>query len=142
MPGYTIIGVEGYNFDDYYCFLNTDALHCRTHEIPDKDMLFIDSREVVNGKVQLKDNYLVKTNVVSYAKKEIKEVKLHYSINNKGYVTVDMDKYEDTTNYTYYFKNLKSGDDVKYYITAVDKGSHSSVDPTCGELDPHHFVIE
>ena len=142
LPGYTIIGVEGYNFDDYYCFLNTDALHCRTHEIPDKDMLFIDSREVLNGKVQLKDYYLVKTNIVSYAKKDIKEVKLHYSINNKGYITVDMDKYEDTTNYTYYFKNLKSGDDVKYYITAVDKGSHSSVDPTCGELDPHHFVIE
>ena len=53
LPGYQIIGVEGFSFNQELCFLNTDALHCRTHEIPDDDMIFIDSREVYRGTVPL-----------------------------------------------------------------------------------------
>ena len=141
LPGYNVVGVEGFDFDDSLCFLNTDALHCRTHEIPDDDMMFIDCREVLRGEVSLKDSYLVKANVVSYADKEIDYVKIHYSINNGSYLEADMVKYEDTTNYTYTFKGLKPGDDVRYYIDANDEGGNYNIDPTCGKKDPHHFTI-
>ena len=143
LPGYEIHGVQGYSFDDSLSFLNTDALHCRTHEVPNQNMLFIDSREVFNGSVSLKDKYLVKTNIVSYAKGDINEedVKIHYSINNNSYVTETMSRYEETTNFTYTFTGLTRGDDVKYYIDAKDSLLNYSVDPTCGNLDPHHFVV-
>ena len=141
LPGYTIHGIEGYDFTEDLCFLNTDALHCRTHEVPDDKMLFIDSREVNYGTIPLKDDYLIKTNVISYAKEDIDSVNIHYSINNGAYQNASMEKYKDTTNYTYHFNNLKSGDDVKYYIDAIDKGNNYASDPTYKDLDPHHFII-
>lgn len=143
LPGYTVTGIEGYSFSSSLSFLNTDALHCRTNEVPDKNMLFIDSREVLNGKVKYKDKYLVKTNIVSYAKGELSEedVVIHYSINNGDYQTSVMSRYEDTTNFLYTFTGLNKGDDVKYYIEATDGLNNHNVDPTCGSLDPHHFVV-
>ena len=140
LPGYTVVGIKGFNSGDNR-FLNTDALHCRTHEVPDKDMLFIDSREVFNGEVELQEEYLIKTNVVSYARGDLDNVCLHYSINDGEYITVDMSQYENTTNFTYRFLGLNHGDSVKYYIDASDTLSHYNVDPTCGKLDPHHFTV-
>ena len=141
LPGYEIVGIEGFPSSNQNAFLNTDALHCRTHEIPDQNMLFIDSREVYNGEVELKEHYVIKTNVVSYANQEIENVNIHYSINNGSYVTTPMNKYLETNNYTYVFKGLKSGDDVKYYIDGNDTNDNYNIDPTCGEGDPHHFVV-
>ena len=143
LPGYEIHGVEGYAFNSSLSFLNTDALHCRTHEVPNQDMLFIDSREVYNGTVDLKDEYVIKTNIVSYANANIndKDVKIHYSINNSEYQEETMTRYKETTNFTYSFTGLSSGDDIKYYIDANDIENNYNVDPSCGSLDPHHFVI-
>ena len=144
LPGYEVIGIEGYESGHYSEFLNTDALHCRTHEVPDDDMLFIDSREVLNGEVEKVDKYLVKTNVVSYSDSTVSEdnVYLYYSINSEEYQRVNMSQYKDSTNFTYTFTDLNSGDDVKYYIEASDSGNHTSYDPTFKELDPHHFIVK
>ena len=141
LPGYEIVGVQGFDASNQNAFLNTDALHCRTHEVPDQDMIFIDSREVYCGQVALKSNYVIKTNVVSYANEEISNVNIHYSINNGSYVTESMSKYLETNNYTFVFNGLKSGDDVKYYIDASDAKNNYNIDPTCGAGDPHHFSI-
>ena len=143
LPGYDVQGIEGFPSNDRYGreFLNTDALHCRTHEVPDQNMLFIDSREVYNGTVELKDYYVIKANVVSYANQKLDYVSIHYSINNQAYVSQPMSEYNETTNYTFVFEGLNSGDDVKYYIDAKDKSNNYNIDPTCGQLDPHHFVV-
>lgn len=143
LPGYEVVGIEGFNSSNRNAFLNTDALHCRTHEVPDKDMLFIDSREVLNGTVEYNTDYLVKTNVISYSQSEVKDenVNIYYSVNGAAYQKVSMTRYKETTNFTFNFTDLKSGDDVKYYIEAKDENSKIAVDPTCGQLDPHHFVV-
>ncbi|MBR4377969.1 MAG: agmatine deiminase family protein [Bacilli bacterium] len=143
LPGYEIHGIQGFSSNTGLEFLNTDALHCRTHEVPDNNMLFIDSRYVYNGEVELKDKYVVQTNIVTYADAEVNEqdVLIKFSINNSSYQTSEMTRYEDTTNFTFTFEGLESGDDVKYYIEAKDSNNNSNVDPTCGELDPHHFTI-
>jgi len=140
LPGYNVVGIKGFTSGNNV-FLNTDALHCRTHEVPDQDMVFIDSREVYNGEVELKENYVIKTNVVAYSKEELSDVNIHYSINDGEYVTEPMNQYLETTNYTYVFEGLQNGDDVKYYIDASDSKNNYNVDPSCGSLDPHHFVI-
>ena len=144
LPGYEIHGVQGFSQNNSLRFLNTDALHCRTHEVPDDDMLFIDSRNVYNGEVELKEKYVVQTNVVSYAGSDVTDsnVLIKYSINNSAYQTSEMSRYKDTTNFTFTFDKLKAGDDVKYYIEAKDNLNNKNVDPTCGQLDPHHFQIK
>ena len=151
LPGYEIVGVEGPDYlyseeYDYWWggFLNTDALHCRTHEIPCKDMLFIDSRDVYHGSVAKQDHYVIKTNVVSYSQSEVNEedVVIYYSVNGGEYLKSNMSRYKDTTNFTYVFTGLKSGDDVKYYIEAKDGSGHNAMDPYCGENDPHHFTVQ
>ena len=141
LPGYDIVGIQGYSSNNQCAFLNTDALHCRTHEIPDQNMLFIDSRDVYNGLVNKQNHYLIKANVVSYAKEAISKVNIHYSINDGDYIEKEMSVYEQTTNYTFVFEGLKSGDDVKYYIDATDSKLNYNIDPTCGNLDPHHFIV-
>ena len=104
-------------------------------------MLFIDTREVVSGTVSYSDTYLVKANIVSYAKSDIDSVYIYYSINDGAYQKENMSKYLETSNYTYTFMNLDVGDSVKYYIEACDISNHKNVDPTCGKLDPHQFTI-
>ena len=141
LPGYEVVGIEGFDFADYRCFLNTDALHCRTHEVPEQNMVFIDSREVYNGTVELEDEYVIKANIVDYSKSGLETPIIHYSINNATYVEAPMVQYKTTTNYTYTFAGLESGDDVKYYISAENAKGYANTDPTCGNLDPHHFVI-
>ena len=69
------------------------------------------------------------------------DVKIHFSINDQLYQVSSMTRYLETNNFTYTFEGLTHGDDVKYYIEASDSSSHSNVDPTCGSLDPHHFVV-
>ena len=141
LPGYDVVGIKGFSASHQCSFLNTDALHCRTHEVPDQNMLFIDAREVYHGEVPLKEKYTIKTNIVSYANNEIDNVRIHYSINNGTYVSQEMFQYQATTNYTFTFSGLASGDDVKYYIDASDTQNNYNIDPTCGQLDPHHFVV-
>ena len=145
LPGYDVVGLEGFSSQDGTGleFLNTDALHCRTHEVPDSEMLFIDYRYVYNGIVDLQEKYVVQTNIVSYANAivENENVVIKFSINNGEYQSSSMSKYKETTNYYYTFEGLTSGDDVKYYIEAKDNENHCGVDPTCGKLDPHHFTI-
>ena len=138
LPGYTIHGIENSNNND---FLNTDALHCRTHEIPSTKNVFIDSREVLHGDVSYNTKHLVKCNVVSYDKQSLKSVKIHYSINNTAYQVAEMSKYKETTNYTYEFMDLKVWDHVKYYIEAIDQNDNVGNDPVFKEADPHTFSI-
>ncbi len=138
LPGYTIHGIENSSDND---FKNTDALHCRTHEIPSIKNVFIDSREVLHGDVSSSSKLLVKCNVVSYEKANLKNVKLHYSINNGNYQVIDMLKYKETTNYTFTFSALKSGDNVKYYIEASDVNDNEAFDPVFKEADPHVFNV-
>ena len=53
-----------------------------------------------------------------------------------------MARLDSSTNFTFTFENLKAGVEVKYYIEAKDDLNNKNVDPTCGQLDPHHFQIK
>ncbi len=145
LPGYEIHGIEGFDKYDEYgrYFLNTDALHCRTHEIPDQNMIFIDFHDVYSNTVSLQNSYEISADIVSYAGATLEEenVQIHFKINNGEWQVANLTQKENTTNYTYTFEGLSSGDDVKYYIDARDNNNNYNVDPTCGDKDPHHFTI-
>ena len=140
LPGYEIHGIANSNNEELQ-FLNTDALHCRTHEIPSTKNVFIDSREVLHDNVSNSTKKLVKCNIVSYGKQSLKSVKLYYSINDGAYQSVNMSQYKETSNYTFEFTSLNAGDLVKYYIEAEDMGGNKNADPVFKEEDPHSFSV-
>ena len=143
MPGYTIIGVE-YNYDnesgDWDGWYNTDALHCRTHEVMDFNMLFVDHRNVLFGEQAYKESYPITAKFIAYSGVNITETKLHYSINGGEYTTVNMTATGNANEYAANITGHTSGANIKYYVTGKDASGRTCVQPQFGELEPHTFT--
>ncbi|NLA24478.1 MAG: T9SS type A sorting domain-containing protein [Bacteroidales bacterium] len=135
MPGYEIIGVP------YSGWLTTDAMHCRTHEVPDLEMLYIGHIPYRNT-VEIMDVYHFITEIIPYSGQEIiaNSVKIHYKINGGEYQSENLNF---TSNYKWevYLDNLNSGDIVEYYLSASDASGRHETHPYIGAGDPHLFVI-
>lgn len=136
MPGYEVIGVS------YDSWEATDALHCRTHEVPDFGMLYINHIPYTDT-VAYFDEYQVKANIFPYSGFELAagSVKIHYRVNNGAYSTYEM---TNTTGsqWQYNLTGLADGDVIDYYLEASDESGRTEKHPLIGEPDPHHFVID
>lgn len=135
MPGYQIIPIL------YNSWQNTDALHCRTHELADKGMLFVDHRPKY-GTLSWQDSVAIAARIVPYSGLPAipDSLLIRYTINGSGNYTAllrpgigDM--------YTGYIKNFSSFDTIRYYISAADASGRRIKHPYMGALDPHKFVI-
>ena len=142
MPGYEIIGIN------YSGWKNTDALHCRTRDIMDFKMLFVDHRNVLFGEQAYKESYPITAKFIAYSGDNITETKLHYSINGGEYTTVDMQQVGTTDEYTGNITGVKTGDVVRYYITGKDNSNRICAQPQfCGEnsqynnSESHTFTV-
>ena len=142
MPGYEIIGIN------YSGWKNTDALHCRTRDIMDFNMLFVDHRNVLFGEQAYKESYPITAKFIAYSGVNITETKLHYSINGGEYTTVDMQQVGTTDEYTGNITGVKTGDVVRYYITGKDNSNRICAQPQfCGEnsqynnSESHTFTV-
>lgn len=142
MPGYEIIGIN------YSGWKNTDALHCRTRDIMDFKMLFVDHRNVLFGEQAYKESYPITAKFIAYSGDNITETKLHYSINGGEYTTVDMQQVGTTDEYTGNITGVKTGDVVRYYITGKDNSNRTCAQPQfCGEnsqynnSESHTFTV-
>ena len=144
MPGYEIIGIE-YNYDseggDWDGWYNTDALHCRTREIMDFNMLFVDHREVLHGDVAQKDSYPITAKFIAYSGDAITSTQLHYSINDGDWQTVDMSVQGTSGEYKASITGCNVGDNVKYYLTGEDASGRTCAQPYFAELEPHSFTV-
>ena len=144
MPGYEIIGIE-YNCDseggDWDGWYNTDALHCRTREIMDFNMLFVDHREVLHGDVAQKDSYPITAKFIAYSGDAITSTQLHYSINDGDWQTVDMSVQGTSGEYKASITGCNVGDNVKYYLTGEDASGRTCAQPYFAELEPHSFTV-
>ena len=151
MPGYEIIPFEcnsnqfdpNTDLNNWYGWRNTDALHCRTHEVMDFNMLFVDHRDVLWGKQENQASYPISAKFIAYSGNAITETKLHYSTDNGStYTTVDMQQVGTTNEYTADIPgNHQEGTVIKYYITGKDASGRECVQPTFGEDEPHEFEV-
>lgn len=135
MPGYEIIGIN------YSGWKNTDALHCRTRDIMDFNMLFVDHRNVLFGEQAYKESYPITAKFIAYSGDNITETKLHYSINDGEYTTVDMQQVGTTDEYAANITGHADGATIKYYVTGKDVSGRTCVQPQFGELEPHTFTV-
>lgn len=132
MPGYEIIGV------DYAFWFNTDALHCRTHGIPDREMIFIEHFPLF-GELAFQDDFTIETKVYSYSENtNISNVKLFYRQNNNAWQEVLMTN-TSGDNYTATITGLSGTNLVDYYIYAEDNQNKNESLPRFGEVDAFRF---
>ncbi|PID95673.1 MAG: peptidyl-arginine deiminase [Bacteroidetes bacterium] len=139
MPGYEIIGVmQGPN-----AWLNTDALHCRTHEVADRKMLRIKHTPIL-GEVENEENYSIVADIYPLSGQQLyaDSVKVYYKYGkNQPYQSIIMNNIDNGRIYTAEIPAPQSTDTVLYYIHAADMSGRSENHPYIGGADPHDFYV-
>lgn len=135
MPGYQIIPIQ------YNSWQNTDALHCRTHEIADKGMLFVDHRPKY-GTISWQDSVAIAARIIPYSGQAVipDSLYIRYTINGTGNYTA-MLRPGIGDMFTGFIKNYNSFDTIRYFISAADASGRRIKHPYMGALDPHKFVM-
>lgn len=146
LPGYEIYGFKA--DESFLPWYNTDSLHCRTHEIPDFNMVFVDHYNVVHGEVDFAKEYSIEASVTAYSGKELKEgyPRICYRIDGLEWKEASMEYDEDSGVYKGNIpveKSDMSDKDVRidYYVIAEDEGGNKGVQPYTGADDPHSFIV-
>lgn len=139
MPGYEIIGVAG---SAYTPWESTDALHCRTHEIPDADMLDI-SHQPYFGTQNYSGEYGFLAEIVAHSGAGLNADSLFvaYRLNSSDW---QYSLLNPAGGYRYQsvISGHAPGDTIRYYIQAADHSGRKRSQPDFAELDPHIFVVE
>ncbi|HOD54410.1 MAG TPA: agmatine deiminase family protein [Candidatus Cloacimonadota bacterium] len=138
MPGYTIIGVLNSSSTPWE---STDALHCRTHEIPDRRMLYI-SHTPLSYDQDLQESYPINVNITSHSNGTLiaDSTKVYFKVNQGNYTSTSLNFIENNL----YRANIPCpapGDTVYYYIHGVDSNNKKNNHPIMGAYEPHYFII-
>lgn len=138
MPGYTIIGVLNNTSNPWE---STDALHCRTHEIPDRRMLYI-AHTPLNWEQNIQESYPIDVTIKSFSNGTIisDSTKVFYKVNQNDFTPANLNLVENNL-YRAIIPAAAPGDTIYYYIKALDSNSKRSFHPYIGQPDPHYFVI-
>ncbi|MDD4142970.1 MAG: agmatine deiminase family protein [Bacteroidales bacterium] len=136
MPGYEVIGVQYDSWED------TDALHCRTHEIADRCMLRI-THTPLHGELEYVSEITLSADIVSYCDNPVYQdsVIAHVRFNGGEYSNYALTNVEGNT-WEVTIDNLPdTGVTVEYYISAVDESGRKENHPYIGAADPHEFYL-
>jgi len=133
MPGYQIIPIN------YGSWLNTDALHCRTHEIADRCMLYINHQPLF-GDIDNNGPITFNTELYSYCDHTIysDSVIVYVKSNGGEYEGYNMVK---TGEHTWETAVTLPEGSVEYYIFAADQSGRRECHPYIGAPDPHKFTL-
>ncbi len=134
MPGYEVIGVYSSSW------LNSDALHCRTHGVADTEMLFI-RHYPLHGSVNYAAHFDIDADVFSYGGSPVQSgfPKLFYREDGGEWTSVLM---SPTTGNTYHAEipaQATGSHSVEYYIYAKNNAGKTKSQPRMGALNPHTF---
>ena len=138
MPGYTIVPVQESASTPWE---NTDALHCRTHEIPDLGMLSIHHYPLLGTK-PYQPHYPFTAEITAYSGQSLiaDSVVAYYQVDTAQW---QMMKLQNTGGKTWAgsFDSLPANAQVKYYLSAQDMSGRHEKHPYIGAADPHIFTI-
>jgi len=134
MPGYEILGYTG-------SWVSTDALHCRTKGIADRNMLFIKHFPLL-GDQPIQPDYEIEAELTAYSGDPIinDHVKVVYWVNGGTQEEIVM-TYEGDKLYSAIIPGAPEGSEIAYYIHAEDQGGNTSDNPLIGQPDPHVFYV-
>jgi hypothetical protein len=134
MPGYEILTFTG-------SWESTDALHCRTKGIGDRNTLYIEHYPLL-GDQPVQMEYEIEATITAYSGEPVinDEVKVIYQVNG-GSIEEMVMTYEGNKVYTATLAGAPEGSEIAYYITAADEGGNTANHPFIGEPDPHIFYV-
>ena len=135
MPGYEIIGSYSSGWID------TDALHCRTRGIADREMLYIQHNPIFEEMPSGEEIDIV-VQIISYSGELLyaDSLLVNYKVNNGELISIVMTSI-GSDNYFAMIPALDPGSEVSYFIHAADESGHISNHPFIGEPDPHSFTV-
>jgi len=137
MPGYEIIGIN------YSGWVSTDALHCRTHEIADKGMLYIKHLPLLGEKpIQA---HSINTEIYALSGSSIiaDSVYVKYRVYHGSWgawTKINMTN-SSGNSWTASIPQQQGGDTIVYYIHASDQSPRNETHPLIGQPDPHKFYL-
>lgn len=133
MPGYEVLGFTG-------SWQKTDALHCRTKGIADRNMVYIDHMPLF-GEQSATRGVTITADIIPYSGAPVDPatVKITYRVNNGAYASVTMTNTGGRT-YSGTLPTLPTGSSVGYYIEAGDTNGNYNSHPYIGAPDPHVFT--
>jgi len=139
MPGYEVIGVTGASSTPWE---STDALHCRTHEIPDMNMLHIahtprHGTVSSDGPIEFDAAITAHSGQALYADSTFVAYKVNSGVWQRLYLTN-----AGANTYSNVLNSFAQGDTIRYFIHSADLSGHSYDHPVFAALDPHLFVIQ
>lgn len=133
MPGYEIVTL---NYSGWY---DTDAMHCRSHELADPGMLYIyhaPQRGIFAQSPQLQAYIYPHSGQALIAD----SLKVYYRVNNGGWLNTLLTA-ADEHNYTATIPGLQPGDRVDYYLAAADLSGRREMRPFIGAPQAYTFSI-
>lgn len=139
MPGYTIVGVYQNPSTPWE---STDALHCRTHELGDKGMLFIKHMPIVTTQ-PCDEDYLITAYIKPLSGSSLVSDSVcvwYKTSSNPTWQSVTLSSIGND----YYQASIPrqpQGTTVSYFIRAVDESPRSMNHPFIGKPDPHTFNV-
>ena len=139
MPGYEIIGISDATMGTNDKWKNTDALHCRTHEIADRCMLYIKHQPLL-GDIDNNGPITFSTELYSYCNKTIDSDSAIVYIKSNGGEFVGYNMSKTGLNSWETTVSLPEGS-VEYYIFAADESGRRECHPYIGAPDPHKFNL-
>lgn len=136
MPGYTIVPVME---SPYTPWENTDALHCRTHELADSEMIFISHYPLLEDVIV---NTPISAEIVSLSGNNLVEdsVMLIYRV-NRGDWNFENLTHQGGNSWQAFASAAAVGDTVEYYLSAQDVSGRRDFYPLVGAANPFRFVF-
>ncbi len=137
LPGYEVIGVPGGSA----VWESTDALHCRAHEIPDKNMLHISHQPHWGGSPYVPSTVFTAT-ITPHSGQPVyaDSVFVSYRLNQGPWQRAILTP-AGGNEYSVQINNYAPGDTIRYFIHAADQSGRSTDHPFTAALDPHVFVM-
>lgn len=134
MPGYTILGFTG-------SWQSTDALHCRTKEIPDPGLLHIRHKPLW-GLHPERQQYAITAEIIPFSGQELyaDSIFVHYSFDGQLYERGLMSNTQNNV-FAGFIPSAAAGGEVNYYISASDFSGRKEFHPFIGRPDAHCFQV-
>ncbi len=128
MPGYQIIPILHNPTNPWK---KNDAIHCRTREVIDREMLYIELVSVIDRDNMIEFN----ARIISYSNTDITSAKLHYRFENGEWKSQTLTSL-DNDYYQILINNPVSNANLDFYIQAEDLSGRTQNNPFIGAYDP------
>ncbi|MDR3048068.1 MAG: agmatine deiminase family protein [Bacteroidales bacterium] len=135
MPGYQVFPIS------YSGWQNTDALHCRTHEIADRCMIYV-SHLPVHGTFADTTTFTFEADIYSYCQNDLLADSIMVYVKDSTHNEFVPYLMSNTVanHWSASVGGLHSGT-VQYYISAQDVTLKKECHPYIGSDDPHTFSL-